>query len=461
MQKRYDAIIIGSGQAGNPLAKKLAAAGKKTAVIERDKVGGTCINVGCTPTKAMVASAKVAYQTRNAQAMGVLTGDVSVDMKIVKQRTNDIVSLFRDGAQKGLEKTKNLDLIFGEASFVGKRQVQVERRDGKRLTLKSDLIFIDTGAETIIPPISGLNEVGYLTSSSILDLQEVPKHLLIIGGNYIGLEFGQMFRRFGSEVTIVERSERLLKGEENEISAAVTEILGDEGIAILTSTQVNKLSRKGKKSISITLKSGESLKQVECTHVLVAVGRKSSAQSLDLKKAGVKVDEKGFIKINNKLETNVKGIYALGDVKGGPAFTHISYNDYTVVSRNILEGKTLSIKNRQIPYCMFTDPQLGRIGLTSEQAKEQKIKHKVVSLTMDKVGRAIETNESKGLIMAVVDVYSKKILGASVLAAQGGEIMSVLQMAMAGGLTYEQLRYFIFAHPTYAEALNNLFVQLD
>lgn len=457
----YDVIIIGSGQAGNPLAKKFAEAGKKTALIEKSLIGGTCINYGCTPTKTMIASAKLAYQARHADEMAISVAGVKVDMREVVERKYSIVKLFRGGSKKGLEGTKGLDLIFGEATFCGKKQLEVKLESGEIKQLKADLVFIDTGTETIIPLIDGLDDIKYLTSTTIMELSEVPEHLLIIGGNYIGLEFGQMFSRFGSKVTIVERAERLLKKEDKEISSAVSEFLNDEEIEILTDAEVAKFSLKDEKTIVATLKGNKKVQPISCSHVLVAVGRKPTTEALKMENTGVKLDDKGFIIIDSKLQTNVKGIYALGDVKGGPAFTHIAYNDFTIVYRNILAGKNLSIKKRQVPYCMFTDPQLGRIGMTEQEAKDKKIDYKVASLSMDTVGRAIETGETKGLMRAIVDSKTKKILGASVLAAQGGEIMSILQMAMEGGITYDELRYFIFAHPTYAESLNNLFTQLD
>ncbi|MET4083837.1 dihydrolipoamide dehydrogenase [Pedobacter sp. UYP30] len=461
MLKNYDVVIIGSGQAGNPLAKKFAQAGKKTVLIEKDVVGGTCINYGCTPTKTMIASAKLAFSARNATNMAIGVGKVSVKMADIIDRKNAVVKMFREGSEKGLRKTEHLDLIFGEASFTGEKQIEIKGKYGETKGLKAELFFIDTGTEAIIPPIAGLSAIRYLTSTTIMELDEVPKHLLIIGGNYIGLEFGQMFSRFGSKVTIIERSDRLLKREDKEISSAVSDFLKEEKIEILTNSEVDSFVTDKKNKIIAKLKNNENVKQVSCTHVLIAVGRKPTTEVLKLEKTGVKMDSKGFIEVDTKLETNIKGIYALGDVNGGPAFTHIAYNDFAVVYRNILEGKNLSTKNRQVPYCMFTDPQLGSIGMTEQEAKEGKIDYKVATLTMDTIGRAIETGETKGLMRAIIDTKTKKILGASILAAQGGEIMSILQMAMAGGITYEQLRYFIFAHPTYAEALNNLFMQLD
>jgi pyruvate/2-oxoglutarate dehydrogenase complex dihydrolipoamide dehydrogenase (E3) component len=459
--KKYDAIIIGAGQAGGPLAKKLAQAGKKTVIIEKRFVGGTCVNDGCTPTKTWVASAKAAYDAAHAADVGINVKSFKVDMAQIKKRKDKIVENARAGNQKGLEETKNLELIFGEAVFSDKKTVIVELNEGGLLELAADLIFINTGAKTIIPEIDGLQDIKYLTSTSILELDEVPGHLLVIGGNYIGLEFGQMFRRFGSKVTILEKSARILSREDDDISEEVKNILELEDIKILTATTLKKVKKNSKGKINATITTDGKDEKIKCTHVLVAIGRAPQTEDLELQKAGIKTDEKGYITVNNKLETNVKGIYALGDVKGGPAFTHISYNDYTIVYRNLIEGANLGIKNRPVPYCMFIDPELGRIGITEAEAKKQKLNVKVVKLPMAHVARAIEVGDTRGFMKAVVDMDTKKILGAAILGSQGGEIMSVLQMAMEGDITYDRIRYCVFAHPTYSESLNNLFMGLE
>jgi pyruvate/2-oxoglutarate dehydrogenase complex dihydrolipoamide dehydrogenase (E3) component len=459
--KQYDAIIIGAGQAGGPLAKKLALAGKKTALIEKRWVGGTCVNDGCTPTKTMIASAKMAYMAGNSAPLGIKIKSYQVDMPKIKKRKDDIVHQSRDGNQKALEKTKNLDLIFGEAVFTADKTISIQLNSGRKTELTADLIFINTGAKAFIPEVEGLGDIDYLTSTTILDLDHVPEHLLILGGNYIGLEFGQMFRRFGSKVSIIEKSGRITSREDEDISAALTQILEDEAITIHTySTAVKFKNKTGGKITATILKDGKEEK-IKCSHVLIAVGRTPQSAALDLTKTGVETDEKGNIVVNDQLETNVKGIYALGDVKGGPAFTHISYNDYTIVYRNLIENENLSIKDRPVPYCMFTDPQLGRIGISETEAKKQGLNYKVAKLPMAHVARAIETGDTRGFMKAIVDADTKKILGAAILGAEGGEIMTILQMAMLGGITYEQIRYCVFAHPLYAESLNNLFMALE
>ena len=459
--KQYDVIVIGSGQAGGPLAKKMALAGKKTAIIEKRWPGGTCVNDGCTPTKTLVASAKMAYLAANSAALGIKIKGFSIDMPKVKKRKDDIVLKSREGNQKGLETTKNLDLIFGEAVFTGDKTLLIKLNNGGTKELKADLIFINTGAKPTVPEIEGLGEITYLDSTTIMDLDYVPEHLLVIGGNYIGLEFGQMFRRFGSKVTVIERSARIVSREDEDISEELTKILEAEQISVYTNSTATSFKQKKNGKITAVINHDGKEEKIKCTHVLIAVGRTPQSQALDLQKTGVKTDDHGYIKVNDKLETNVKGIYALGDVKGGPAFTHISYNDYTIVYRNLLEKQKLTTKDRPVPYCMFTDPQLGRIGISESEAKKQKLNFKVAKLPMAHVARAIETGDTRGFMKAIVDVDTKLILGAAILGAEGGEIMTVLQMAMLGGITYDRIRYCVFAHPLYAESLNNLFLGLE
>ncbi len=458
--KHYDAVIIGAGQAGVPLAKKLAEAGKRTALIEKRWVGGTCINDGCTPTKAMIASAKAVHQAKKASALGVDIGSVKIDFKKIVRRKNDIVEQFRSSSEKGIAETNGLKLIIGTAKFSAEKELTITLNDGGEEKVTADWIFINTGAKTAIPDIAGLDQIDYLTSTTILDLETVPEHLVVIGGNYIGLEFGQMFSRFGSKVTILEKSTGILAKEDEDISSALTEILTDEEVEIITDVKVEKIDQD-KKHLHITVRSGKTKKDITASHLLVAAGRVPQTADLGLENCGVKLDDKGHVMVNEKLETNIKGIYALGDVKGGPAFTHIAYNDYTIVYRNLIEGAKYTIQDRPVPYCMFTDPQLGRIGISEKEAKEKKLNYEVAMIPMSQVARGIETNETLGLMKAVVDPETKQILGAAILGSEGGEIMSVLQMAIEGNITYDRIRYCVFAHPTYTESLNNLFMKLD
>ncbi len=457
--KHFDAVIIGSGQGGTPLSKKLANQGWKTALVEKKDIGGTCVNVGCTPTKTMIASAKAAYTVAQAGKWGIEVSDANINIATVLQRKNKVVESFRGGSQKGLEKTENLSLIFGEASFSGPNTIEVLLNAGGQETITADNIFIDVGTRPNIPSIEGLEEAGYFTSTSLMEFESIPDHLLIIGGGYVGLEFGQMYRRFGSKVTILQHGERLLPREDEDIVEEVLRFLQAEGIEILTNAQTIAVTKEGDKVIATVEVSGKERK-IHCSHILVAAGRIPNTERLNLERGGIKTDKKKYIIVNDKLETSTKNIYAIGDVKGGPEFTHIAYNDYIILYNNLVNGKDESIKDRLIPYTMFTDPQLGGIGITEQEAKKKRLNIKVATLPMTHVARAIETGDTRGLMKAVVDADTGKILGATILGPEGGETMSVLQMAMAGGITWHQIKVMVFAHPLYAESLNNLFMQL-
>ena len=459
--KTYDAIIIGSGQAGNPLAKKLAVAGYKTALIEKEHIGGTCINTGCTPTKTMIASARLAWLARQGPLLGVTTGTVKVDLRKVVNRKDRVVASFRENAEKSLEKTEGLDLFYGEASFTAARTIRIHVNGNRDIFLEAPKIFINAGTKPTIPPIKGIDEITYLTSDTILDLNEIPKHLLIIGGSYIALEFGQMFLRFGSRVTIVEQAPRFLSREDEDVAAELRKILEGEGMNILTATEALSVKKNAGGGITAVLNELGKRRSLSCSHLLLAAGRTPVTKALGLHLAGIETNEKGYIRVNNKLQTTAKGIFALGDIKGGPAFTHTSYNDHLVIVKNLLEKKTKSIKDRMVPYCMFTDPQLGRIGVTEKEAKEKGLNYEVAMIRMDKVARAIETGDTRGIMKAIVDKKTKLILGAAVIGTEGGEVMTVLQMAMMGNVTYPQIRNGIFAHPTYSESLNNLFMTIN
>jgi dihydrolipoamide dehydrogenase len=456
--KKYDAIIIGAGQAGAPLAKKLALAGKKVAIIEKKWVGGTCINDGCTPTKTMIASARVAHLTRNGKQWGVETDEVKINYKTILARKNEIVASFKSGVTKGLEKAPNLEIIFGDASFINNHQILIKTDDGE-IEIEGELIFINTGCSPSIPDIEGIKDTEYLTSTTLLELEEVPKQLIIVGGGYISLELGQMMSRFGAKVTILERGKTLLPREDDDVCEAITEIFKKEGIEIHTNAEVTTISGKQQKKVTANIKG--KVETFTGSHILIASGREPQTKNLRLTFADVETDEKGYIKVDEKLKTTAQNIYALGDVKGGPAFTQISYNDFVIVSKNLLEKENLTTTGRPVPYCIFTDPQLGRVGLSETQAKEKGINYKVAKIPMTNVARALETGETAGYMKAIVDADSKQILGAAVLGTEGGEIMSILQIAMLGNITYEQLRYNIFAHPLYAESLNNLFMSFD
>jgi pyruvate/2-oxoglutarate dehydrogenase complex dihydrolipoamide dehydrogenase (E3) component len=457
---KYDAIVIGSGQAGTPLSKDLAKSGLKTALIEKRWVGGTCVNDGCTPTKTMISSAKLAWSIANSKKLGIHTGDFSVDLPAILQRKNDIVDSMRGGSEKGILKTDNLDLIYGTARFTGPKEITVKLNTGEEQIFSADQIFINAGERPAVPEIEGIQEIDYLTSTSIMEVQEIPEHLVIIGSGYIALEFGQMYRRFGSKVTILEKSKRILKHEDEDIAEEIVKILKEEEIDILVNCSVGSVKKVGEKIFVSVLADGTD-KTITCSHVLIGAGRTPNTKQLGLETAGVKVNEKGYIQVNEKLETTAEGIYALGDVKGGPAFTHIAYDDYRIIKKNVIEKGDVSIARRIVPYCMFIDPQLGRVGITEQEARESGKEIIVATIPNSSVARSIETGDTRGMMKAVIDAGTGKILGASVLAPEGGEVVTVLQMAMIGGVTYQQIKDGIFAHPTYSESLNNLFMTLD
>ncbi|MCC7449357.1 MAG: mercuric reductase [Anaerolineae bacterium] len=461
MTFHYDAIVIGAGQAGGPLATALAKAGRKTALIEREHVGGTCINEGCTPTKTMVANARVAYLARRSADYGVHSGPISIDMGKVRQRKRDIVDSFRGSSQRRIEKTDGLDLLFGEACFTGPKVLDVQLNVGTTRQLSADYIFINTGARPALPPLPGLDGVPTLNSTTIMELDTLPDHLLVLGGGYIGLEFGQMFRRFGSQVTIVQRGKQLLAREDADVAEEIAKILREDGIEILLDTDAVRAARTGNGQIALTVQTPQGERTLTGSHLLVAAGRTPNTDKLNLSAAGVETDKHGYIKVNERLETNVPGVFALGDVKGGPAFTHISYDDFRIIRTNLIESGNATISNRIVPYTVFIDPQLGRVGLSEIEAREQHRNIKVAKMPMNYVARALEVDEPRGLMKAIVDANTKQILGCAVLGLEGGEIMAMIEIAMLGQVAYTVLRDAIFAHPTLAESLNNLFASLD
>ncbi len=453
----YDAIVIGSGQAGGPLSTALAQAGRKTALIEREHVGGTCINEGCTPTKTMVASARVAYLVKRAADYGVHTGPVSVDMSVVRKRKRDIVDSFRDGSQRRIESTEGVDLILGEATFVGPKTLEVYLNSGEVQQLTADTIFINTGERPAVPSLKGVESIPTLNSTSIMELDTVPEHLLVMGGGYVGLEFGQMFRRFGSQVTVVQRGVQLLAREDTDIAEAVADILREDGIEVLLQTAALQVVQDANSEIQLTVRTTEGERVLKGSHLLLAAGRVPNTDKLNLDATGLQTDRRGYIPVNDKLETSVSGIYALGDVKGGPAFTHISYDDFRIIRTNLLEHGNASIRDRILPYTVFIDPQLGRVGLSETDARKQGRNIKIAKMPMSYVARALEVDESRGVMKVVVDADTQQILGAAILGLEGGEIMAMLQIAMMGKVPYPVLREAVFAHPTLAESLNNLF----
>ncbi len=451
---KYDAIIIGSGQAGNPLWDSLTDRGWTVALIEKDHLGGTCINYGCTPTKTMVASAQIAYYARNAARWGVRTGVVSVDLPQIVARKDAIVQEFRRGKESQAGGRKNLHLYRGRARFMAAHQVEVGEQ-----VLESDLIFINTGTRPGFPHIAGLDTIGYLTNVSILELKDLPEHLLVLGGGYIGLEFGQMFLRFGSRVTIVHKDGQILNREDADVAGELQKALEREGMRFMLEAHTARAARRNGQII-LSLDGPTGSETLYGTHLLVAAGRKPNTDNLELDKAGVGTDQHGYIKVNGRLETNVPGIWALGDVKGGPAFTHISYDDYQIVYGNLLEGKNLSTEGRVVPYAVFSDPQLGRVGMTEKEARATGRKLKIGKIPMTWVARAIERDETAGLMKLVVDAETDQILGAAILATEGGELVHVLEALMLARAPYTVLKGSIYIHPTLAEGFFSLMDQV-
>ncbi len=459
-EEKYDAIVIGAGQSGGPLASALARVGHKTAIVERAHVGGTCVNEGCTPTKTMVASARDAYLARRGPDYGVRTGPVSVDMTVVRKRKRDIVDEFRAGSEKQLTGTEGVDLLMGEASFTGPHSVRVALNDGGTRDLTAERIFINAGDRPSSPPIPGLDTVPTLDSTSIMELDTVPAHLLVVGGGYIALEYGQMFRRFGSRVTIVQRGPQLLAREDKDIADAVADVLREDGVEILLNSAAQRVERGDGGDIRLVVKTSEGERMLTGSHLLVAVGRAPNTEALNLPAAGVETGKGGALKVNERLETNVPGVWAMGDIKGGPAFTHISYDDYRIIKANLLDGGHRATDDRPVPYTVFIDPQLGRVGLSENEAREQGRKVRVASMPMSQVARAIETAETRGVMKVIVDGDSDQILGCAILGLEGGELMSMIEIAMMGKLPYTALRDGVFAHPLLAESFNNLFASL-
>jgi pyruvate/2-oxoglutarate dehydrogenase complex dihydrolipoamide dehydrogenase (E3) component len=447
---KFDAVVIGSGQAGNPLSQRLADEGWNVALIEKAHLGGTCINTGCTPTKTMVASAQVAHYARNAARWGVRTSGVTVDLGAVVDRKNRVVESFRAGHQRRVDQRPNLTLYRGHARFLSPQRLQVGDH-----VVEGEHIFINTGTRTDTPRLEGLDDVPYLTNASLMDLQKVPEHLVVLGGGYIGLEFGQMFHRFGSRVTIVHRGEHILGREDDDVADEMQKILEGEGIRFVLNARTSRVAKQDD-GIALSFSTGDRRETVTGSHLLVATGRRPNTDDLGLEKAGIQTDERGFIRVDNRLRTSVPNHWALGDVKGGPAFTHISYNDFQIVAANLLEKKTWTTDDRPVPYAVFTDPQLGRVGMTEREARASGRKIKIGKYPMAWVARAIERDETGGFLKVVVDAETDRILGAAILGSEGGESVQTLGALMLAGAPYTVLKGAVFIHPTLAEGFFGL-----
>ncbi len=460
-QERFDVIVIGAGQGGGPIASAFARAGRKTALIEREFAGGSCVNWGCTPTKTMVASGRAAHVARRAADYGVHTGDISIDMERIRQRKRDIVEMFRSGSRNGIESTERLTYIEGEARFTGVKTVTVALNAGGTRELRAETIVLDVGERFRRLDLEAPTGVILHNARSIMELDAVPEHLVVIGGGPVGLEFSQLFRRLGAEVTIVHRSGQLPSREDPDIAQAVAEILREDGIAIELNATPTGITRDGDDTvISIERRGGARRDDLRASHVLVAIGRRPNTDTLDVETTGLSRDDKGYIETNDRLETAVSKIYAIGDIRPGPKFTHIAYDDYRILKANLLDGGDRTVSDRLVAATTYMDPQLGRIGLSETEAREQNIPYLVGTMPMTSVARALETDETRGLMKVLVHAETDRILGAAVLGIEGGEIASMIQIAMMGNLPYTALRDGVFAHPTLAESLNNVFGNL-
>ncbi|KAF4997633.1 hypothetical protein FDECE_12026 [Fusarium decemcellulare] len=475
---QYDVVVLGSGQAGNPVAKAFAKAGHKTAVIERAALGGTCVNVGCTPTKTMIASGRAAYLAKRASDYGVRAGNghVEVDMARVRQRKRAIVEQWNSGSVRGLA-TSGVDVIMGDASFVGDRKLKVVLQDGGEREVSAQTVFLNVGERSSRPDIPGLDDLEptrILDSTSIMELGEVPRHLVVLGGGYIGLEFGQLFRRLGADVTVVQRARQLVPREDPDVAECLLDILRQDGITVHLSSTVDSISatKDPEAPFSVKIKGASGNTEASGSHLLLATGRVPNTDGLNLTEVGIKTTPKGHVVVDDKLQTTAPGVYALGDCHGGAAFTHMSYDDSRIIRTNLLPETMLpttpampttqaSISRVLTPYCMYTDPQLGHVGLHARDVANSTREIKIARMPMSYVARALETAEPRGMMQAIVDGKTGEILGFTCLGIEGGEIMSIVQTAMMGGLKWWDLEAAVYAHPTLAESLNNLWGHLE
>ncbi|MBX4927035.1 FAD-containing oxidoreductase [Rhizobium binae] len=445
--KNFDAIVIGAGQAGPFLAARMVEKGMKVALIERKFLGGTCVNAGCMPTKTLVASARAAHVARSAAAYGVnIGGEIAIDMKVVRARAETVTMNARNGLIGWFAGMDGISVIYGHARFEGPKTVSVNGE-----TLTAPRIFLNVGARPVIPELPGIDDIDYLTSTSIIQLDTLPRHLAVIGGSYIGLEFAQMYRRFGAEVSVIEHGPKLASREDEDISDAIAEILRSEGIGVHTDSGNIALAGNGK-GVSVIAGSAE----IDASHVLIATGRKPNTDDLGLDAAGVATDKRGYITVDDKLATNVEGIFALGDCNGHGAFTHTSYNDFEIAAANLLDGDNRKLSSRIPAYALYIDPPLGRVGMTEKQARGSGRRIMVSTRPMSRVGRANERGETKGFMKVIADAETKEILGAAILGIEGDEVIHGLIDAMNAGTPYPTLKWSVPIHPTVSELIPTL-----
>lgn len=450
----YDAIIIGTGQAGPALSAKLAREGLKTAVIEKSHYGGTCVNVGCTPTKAYVASARRAFTAKNSSDHGIeIDGEVKIGLKKIKSRKDKLVENSREGLKNSLENTENLTPWHGHARLIGPGTVEVNGKE-----LQADKIFLNVGAKPRIP--DGFEEVNYLTNETILELEKLPEHLIVVGGGYVGLEFAQIFRRFGSEVTIIEKGDKLLKQEDDDISEAIGEILKNEGINVRFQAEcIEGKSEDNKITVSLNCRKGDT--SVTGSHLLLATGRVPNTDNLGLDQAGVKINEKGYIEVNEHLETSVNGIYALGDCNGEGAFTHTAYNDFQIAASHLFDNGKRKLSDRYRCYAVFIDPAFARVGLSAKEVKEQNIKAKIAIRPMNRIARAKEMGETQGFLKIIIEAGTDKILGAAFLGPDADEYIHSIIDIMYTGAPYTVIRDAVHIHPTISELIPTMLENIE
>ncbi len=459
--ENYDVIVLGGGKGGKTLAMKLGQAGKRVALIERSRnmIGGSCINVACIPTKAFITASRYLTSCQKAKGFGIVgfeSKDLKADWPLVKSRVNSVVMAMRAMNLKNFESTPNLDLVIGEGKFCGNKCIQVTLEDGTVSRFSSPPLVSKTGTRPQIPGTPGLKDLA-LTSESIQQLDALPEHLIVMGSGYIGLEFAQLFSTFGSKVTLIDRGAQIVSREDVDVSEALAQVLTDQGIKILSKTTVEKVEKSKSGGVKLTIKGAGGESTLEGSHLLVALGRLPNTEGLDLGVSKVYVDKRAFIKVDEKLQTSCDGIYALGDVNGGPQFTHISFDDHRIVKSQILGDGTRTTKDRQVPFTLFTKPELARVGLTEKEALEQRLDVEVVKVPMSVIPRAKVSGETSGFMKAVIDRPTKRILGCTILGADAGNMLAAVQMAMLGDLTFDKIRDAVFSHPTMPEGLNDLF----
>jgi pyruvate/2-oxoglutarate dehydrogenase complex dihydrolipoamide dehydrogenase (E3) component len=458
MSQHFDAIVIGTGQGGGPLAVKLAESGKRTAVVERHLFGGTCVNVGCTPTKTYVASARAAHVARHAGDFGVIVaGEVRVDLARVKARKDDVIAGSRNGVEKWLRSTPEVAVFKGHGRFTGPRSISVEGHDGRQYDLDADAIFINTGTRATVPEIEGLAGISYLTNSTILELTELPEHLAIVGGSYIALEFAQMFRRFGSRVTVLVRGERVLAREDKDFAEQVQNVLARDGVEFLFNTAASKLE-PADKGVRIVLKDRNS---IDASHLLFATGRTPNTDDLGLEKAGIVLNRHGLIDVDGQLRTKAAGIWALGDVNGRGAFTHTSYNDYEIIASNVVDGEVRSVDSRIMCYAVFVDPPFARVGMSETEVRKEGRRALIATMPMSRVGRARERGETDGFMKVLVDAETRKILGAAMLGIEADEAIHTFIDIMNADAPYTTLQRAMHIHPTVSELIPTLLGMLE